>query len=143
MKRNKTHRKLGIHKVKSHGINLKFKKAVAKRTRELIEPQDPNRRWEDDSMSRNLVTSTAVSRLNAISTNGNEILNKQREASQAIAQLNTEYIVLRREWKKRDKQIKDDSKVKEKLENIKINRKEQEKLKEGYPLRRKEVDDLE
>jgi hypothetical protein len=82
MKRNKTHRKPVIQKVKHHhSINLKFKKAVANRTRELTEPQDSNRRWEDESMPRNLVISTAVSRLNAISTCRNEILNIQREVS--------------------------------------------------------------
>jgi hypothetical protein len=52
-----------------------------------------------------MVSTTAINRVNAISSNRNEILNKQKEASQAIAQLNMEYNVLIREWNKRDKQI--------------------------------------
>jgi hypothetical protein len=75
-------------------------------------------------MSRNMISTAAISRLNIISTNRNEILNKPREASQAIAQLNMEYYILSREFDKRDKQIKEDSKVREKLEIIKEKRKE-------------------
>jgi hypothetical protein len=44
---------------------------------------------------------------------------------------------LSREFKKRDKQIKEDSKVKEKLEISKEKRKEHEKLILGYILRKK------
>jgi hypothetical protein len=57
-------------------------------------------------MSRNLVTSTAVSRLNVISTNRNKLLKKQREASQADTQLNTEYNDLQRKWEMNNKLIK-------------------------------------
>jgi hypothetical protein len=67
-----------------------------KRTRDYIELQDKNRTWDDDAMSRNMVTTSAVNRLNAISSNKNEILNKQREASQAVTQLNTEFSYLKR-----------------------------------------------
>jgi hypothetical protein len=81
------------------------------RTRDYIESQDPNRKWEDDSMTRNIISSRAISRLNTISTNSNQMVNKQREASQAIVQLNMEYNVLSREHDKRDEQIKEDSKV--------------------------------
>jgi hypothetical protein len=42
-------------------------------------------------MSRNMISTTAVNRFNAISSSRNEIINKQREASQAVTQLNTEY----------------------------------------------------
>jgi hypothetical protein len=43
MKRNKSHRKSVFHKIK-HNINIKIKKAVAKRTREHTESQVPNRK---------------------------------------------------------------------------------------------------
>jgi flagellar biosynthesis component FlhA len=102
-----------------------------KRTRDFIESQDKNKVWDYDSMSRNMRTSTAVSRLNTISNNRKEILNKQREVSQAIAQLNTEYNTLMEEFEKRDIQIKKDSKIKKKLEIIKEKRKEQERLIKG------------
>jgi hypothetical protein len=50
---------------------------------------------------------------------------------------------LSREFDKRDKQIKEDSKISEKLEIIKEKRKEQEMLIKGYTLRKKELDILE
>jgi hypothetical protein len=64
-----------------------------KKTRDYIESNDQNIKKKDNLMSRNIISYISVSRLNTISTNRNEILNKQREASQAIAQLNMEYNV--------------------------------------------------
>jgi hypothetical protein len=139
MKRVKSHRKPIFHKIKHiSNTNIKLKNDFVKKTRDYIESQDPNRKWEDDSMSRNMILSTAVSRLITISNNRNDILNKQREDSVAIAQLNMEYNVLSRDFEKRDIQIKENIKVKEKLEIIKEKRKEQERLFKGYTFRQKE-----
>jgi hypothetical protein len=80
MKRTKSHRKPTSHKIKHIG-NTKFKKGLLKRARDYIELQDKNKAWEDDNMLRNMISTTAISRLNTIFTNRNEILNKQREAS--------------------------------------------------------------
>jgi hypothetical protein len=60
MKKSKSHRKSGVHKIK-HNSNIKIKKAVAKRTREYLASNDPNKKWEDDNMSQTMVSSTAVS----------------------------------------------------------------------------------
>jgi hypothetical protein len=131
-----------FHKIK-HITNIKFKQGLVKRARDYIESQDKNRVWEDDLRSRNRISSTEVSRLTTISTNRNEILNKQREASQAIAQLNMEYQVLSRDFEKRDRQIKEDRNDREKLDIIKEKRKEQENHIKGYTIRRKELDKIE
>jgi hypothetical protein len=53
-------------------------------------------------MSRNIISSTPVTRLNAISANRTEILNKQKEVSQAIQQLIMECNILQREHDKRE-----------------------------------------
>jgi hypothetical protein len=71
--------------------NTKFKKGLVKRTRDYIDSQDKNRVWKDNSMSRNMISSTVTSRLNMISDRRNEILSKQREASQALIQLDIQY----------------------------------------------------
>jgi hypothetical protein len=86
MKRSKAHRKSGFKKIK-HNSNIKIKKAVAKRTREYIVSQDPNKKWEDENMTQTMISSTATSRLTNLSSRRNEILSKQREASQLLTQL--------------------------------------------------------
>jgi hypothetical protein len=48
-----------------------------------------------------------------------------------------------REFEKRDKHIKEYDKAKKQLEIIKEKRKKQERLIKGYPIRRKELDNLE
>jgi hypothetical protein len=141
MKRNKYHRKPVFHKIK-HSSNTKLKKEVAKRTREYMELRDPNREREDDNMSRNMISSVAVSRLNAVAANRTDILAKQKEASVALQHLNTEYNDLQKEWNKRDRQIKEDDKIKAKLEDIKEKRREQERIIKGYTIRKKELDTL-
>jgi hypothetical protein len=65
-------------------------------------------------MSKYLISITEVSRLNAISSNRNEIVAKEKEASQAIQQLNGEYNSLSREYENRNKLVKKDDKVKDK-----------------------------
>jgi hypothetical protein len=91
-----------FNKIKHNNTNIKFKKGLVKRTKEYIESQDPNRKSENDAMSRSMISSTVVSRLNAYSAYRNDKLNKQRETSQAMAQLNMRYNVLSREWNKKD-----------------------------------------
>jgi hypothetical protein len=67
MKRVKFHRKPVFYKGKHNSnTNIKFKKGLVKITRDFIESQDKNRAWEDDSMSRNMVSTTAVNRANSI-----------------------------------------------------------------------------
>jgi hypothetical protein len=43
MKRSKAHRKSGVKKIK-HNSDIKIKKAVAKRTKEYIISQNPNKK---------------------------------------------------------------------------------------------------
>jgi hypothetical protein len=62
-----------------------------------------NRRWEDENMQKHNVASTGVSRVNMLSDTKNEILVAQKEASQAIQQLNAEYNDSSREFDKRNK----------------------------------------
>jgi hypothetical protein len=83
MKRSKTHRKSGVKKIK-HNSNIKIKKSIAKRTREYLASNDQNKKWEDDNMSQIMVSSTATSGINSLSNRRNEILSKQREASQVL-----------------------------------------------------------
>jgi hypothetical protein len=57
--------------------------------------------------------------------------------------LKIEYNTLSKEWDKKDKQIKDDNKVREKLESIKEQRTDQKKIIKGYTLRQKQLANLE
>jgi hypothetical protein len=102
MKNLKYHRKPMLHKIK-HYISTKFKKACMKRTRNYIESEESNRKWEDYVMSRNMISTPAVSRLTTISANRKEILNQERDSSQAIAQLITGFNILSIEFEIRDK----------------------------------------
>jgi 4'-phosphopantetheinyl transferase EntD len=90
MKRSKAHRKPGVPKI-NYNSNNKIKKAVAKRTRKYVASNDPNKKWEDDNMTQTMVSSTATSRINSVSSRRNEILIKQREASQVLTQLDIQY----------------------------------------------------
>jgi glutathione peroxidase-family protein len=56
----KYHRKTQFHYV-NRSINNNFKKYLVKRTRNYIKSEDPNRKCEDDEMSRNMILSTAIS----------------------------------------------------------------------------------
>jgi hypothetical protein len=76
IKRSKSHRKPGVQKIK-HNRNIKIKKAEAKRTREYLASNHPNKKWEDNNMSQTMISSTAVSRINTLSGRRNEILSKQ------------------------------------------------------------------
>jgi hypothetical protein len=52
--------------------------------RGYIKVEDRNRKWEDENMSKHLISSVAESRRNALSATRNGILRQQKEASQAI-----------------------------------------------------------
>jgi chromosome segregation ATPase len=67
-----------------------------------------------------------------ISASRNEILTRQREASQAIERLNMEYNCLSKEWNKRDTLVKEDNIDKEKLEDITEQRKNRKNNRRFY-----------
>jgi hypothetical protein len=92
-------------------------------------------------MSRNIVFTTTVSRINAISAPRAGIINQQKEASQAIRQITMEYNDVQRKYEKRDKQLKEDAIIKDKLERSKVERKNSKKI-EGYTKRREKLDAL-
>jgi DNA repair exonuclease SbcCD ATPase subunit len=94
-------------------------------------------------MSGNLISSTAVNRLNTIASTITEIINKQKGASQAIQQLNPEYNALQKEHEKRDKLLKENLKIRDKLAILQVQRIEQEKKLKKYTKRRKELESLE
>jgi uncharacterized protein YprB with RNaseH-like and TPR domain len=66
MKGRNIHRKPMFNK-KECSTNIKVNKDLIKRTRNYIETEDQNRKWEDNNISQNMISSVTVSRLNAIS----------------------------------------------------------------------------
>jgi hypothetical protein len=84
-------------KIKHNITNTKFKKGIVKRTREYIESEDRNRKWEDDVMPRNMISTAVVSRLNTILASSYQILTRQREASFDLERLKMEYHSLTKE----------------------------------------------
>jgi hypothetical protein len=140
MKRTKSHRKPTFHKIK-HKSNTKitFKKGLVKRTRDYLKYQDPNRKWEDDVLPRNMISSTEVSRINAGNLARTGIMNQQKEASQAIQQLNTEDKNLQRKYDKREKLTKQDDKVTEKIKSLNSQYKEQDKILKGQKKRKSKI----
>jgi hypothetical protein len=91
-----------------------------------------NRKWEDINMEKHIITSTGVSRVNMLADTKNEIFVAQKETSQGIQKLNTEYNEMSREYDKRNKLLKEDEKVKEKIKVLKYQEWEQERKLQGY-----------
>jgi hypothetical protein len=78
-------------------------------------------------MEKHIITSIGVSRINMLADTKSEILVAQKEASQVIQKLYTEYNEISREFDKRNKLLKEDAKVKEKIVPLKYQEWEQEK----------------
>jgi hypothetical protein len=130
-------RKISRPPKKKRKISTKISKDLIKRIRYYVRTEDQNRRWKGENIINNLISSIIVSRLNSIGSNRSDILSKQRKASQSIQQLNAEYNSLAREYDKRDKLMKDNLKIKGKLESLKQQRVEQEKKLAGYKKQKK------
>jgi hypothetical protein len=74
-----------------------------------------------------MVSITATSRINSLSSRRNEILIKQREASQVLTQLDIQYNDLYRKLEANDKLVRNDIKVREKIKDLEEKRDEHEK----------------
>ena len=153
MKRNESKRIRHIESIKPNrkstipkivrNSNPKINKALKQRVNYYKQIEDKDKQWGDANMSRHLINSVATSRINTLADTKNEILVSQKEATQAINQLNAEYNELSREFTKRNKLAKEDAKVKEKIKDLKEQEWEQERKLQGYMKRRKELGHLE
>jgi hypothetical protein len=94
-------------------------------------------------MWQTMVSSTAVSRINTLSSRRNEILSKQREASQVLTQLDMQYNDLYRKWEANDKLVRNDIKVREKIKDLEEKRDQQAKELYGHIKRLGELDRIE
>ena len=85
---------------------VKPDKGLIERTRNYIDPADQNRAWEDENMSKHIIPSVTISKINAIDASRKELINLQKESSQTMHKITIEYNDLLRKYDKRDKQLK-------------------------------------
>jgi hypothetical protein len=100
-----------IYKVKRN-FKANFKKSLLKITRESIEAEDLNRKWENDIIFRNVLSSVAASGLISIWDSRNEILKKTKRSFTSNCRTIMEYNVLKREYEKEIKRLKKIPKLK-------------------------------
>jgi hypothetical protein len=113
------------------------------KTRKYIQIEDQNKRFEDQNMQRTMLTSTAVSRFNAIDADKKDLMKQQKKASEIIRQLNMEHDTLQRNFDKKEKLAIEDRKVRDKIENLQITTQEQERDLKQYRTRQTELKDYE
>jgi hypothetical protein len=64
-------------------------------------------------MQRNLITSTGISRINAIDANRNDLIKQQNEASEVIRKITADQEDLQRKFDKKEKLVIEDRKVRD------------------------------